>query len=283
MEANARIVEVIDLDTGNIGSVLKMLLRIGCTPRVVKEPNQLLGGCPVLLPGVGHFSKAVTSLEQSGLRKILDALYEKSWPVLGICIGAQLMCNESEEGPGKGLGWIPTTVRRFPPIDIYGKILRVPHMGWQPFTPPDGILPFTVPVGRMYFAHSFFIDPTSLVAESVCESSWGYSVCKCFTIKECNWSTVSSRKKPSLWNDIFIELDPLGNIRGKKFMTKTFIQPLGKPTPRIIVALTMLNGRLVRTIKFKNPNYVGDPIVAVKIFNDKCTDELILFEIGDKN
>ena len=173
MEANARTVEVIDLDTGNIGSVLKMLLRIGCTPRVVKEPNQLLGGCPVLLPGVGHFSKAVTSLEQSGLRKILDALYEKSWPVLGICIGAQLMCNESEEGPGKGLGWIPTTVRRFPPIDIYGKILRVPHMGWQPFTPPDGILPFTVPVGRMYFAHSFFIDPTSLVAESVCESSWG--------------------------------------------------------------------------------------------------------------
>jgi cyclase len=61
-----------------------------------------------------------------------------------------------------------------------------------------------------------------------------------------------------------------------------FVQPIGEPVPRIIVALTMRNGRLVRTVRFRNPTYVGDPIVAVKIFNDKGTDELILLEIGEK-
>ena len=65
-------------------------------------------------------------------------------------------------------------------------------------------------------------------------------------------------------------------------MTQPFVQPLGAPMRRIIVALTMRDGRLVRTTRFRKPAYVGDPIVAVKIFNDKGTDELILLEIGDK-
>lgn len=65
-------------------------------------------------------------------------------------------------------------------------------------------------------------------------------------------------------------------------MSGPFLQPIGAPAPRVIVALTMRDGRLVRTVRFRNPAYVGDPIVAVKIFNDKGTDELILLEIGDK-
>ena len=65
-------------------------------------------------------------------------------------------------------------------------------------------------------------------------------------------------------------------------MNSPFVQPIGEPVPRIIVALTMRNGRLVRPVRFRNPTYVGDPIVAVKIFTDKGTDELILLEIGEK-
>jgi imidazole glycerol-phosphate synthase subunit HisH len=173
MASKGPTVEVIDLETGNIGSVLKMLARIGADPVVVREPGALAGKHPVLLPGVGHFSKAAESLEARGIRPRLDALHASDWPVLGICLGAQLLCRDSEEGPGRGLGWIPTTVRRFPPNDLEGRPLRVPHMGWQPFSPPDGVLPFAVPPGRMYFAHSFFVDPTPLRDESLCESSWG--------------------------------------------------------------------------------------------------------------
>jgi len=166
-------VDVIDLETGNIGSVLNMLLRIGHTPRVVRRPEELEQRHPVLLPGVGHFSKAVDALDRSGLRPCLDALRARDWPVLGICLGAQLMCRSSEEGAGTGLGWMPTTVRRFPAIDTAGKPLRVPHMEWQPFAPPDGCLPFNMPAGRVYFAHSYFIDPDPLGDASICESEFG--------------------------------------------------------------------------------------------------------------
>ena len=125
MASKGPIVEVIDLETGNIGSVLKMLARIGADPVVVREPGALAGRHPVLLPGVGHFSKAAESLEARAMRPKLDALHQAGWPILGICLGAQLLCRDSEEGPGAGLGWIPTTVRRFPELDAEGKPVEI--------------------------------------------------------------------------------------------------------------------------------------------------------------
>jgi glutamine amidotransferase len=166
-------IEVVDLDTGNIGSVLNMLARIGFAPRVVREPAALEGRFPVLLPGVGHFTKAAESLDRTGFRPRLADLRARDWPVLGICLGAQLMCRASEEGPGEGLGWLSTTVRRFPAADATGRPLRVPHMAWQPFAPPDGCLPFTMPGGRVYFTHSFYIDPGPLGSASACETEFG--------------------------------------------------------------------------------------------------------------
>ena len=165
--------EVVDLETGNIGSVLKMLVRIGVAPTVVRRPHELSGTTPLLLPGVGHFSKAAASLDASGLRTRIDELHTSGAPILGICLGAQLMATESEEGPGRGLGWLPTTIRRFPTHGPDGRPLRVPHMAWESFRPPSGTLPFEVPPGRMYFAHSFYIDPAPLGDDSVCESEFG--------------------------------------------------------------------------------------------------------------
>ena len=166
-------VEVVDLETGNIGSVLNMLSRIGCAPRAVRTPSEMLRKHPVLLPGVGHFSKAASSLDSSGFRPWLKELHAADWPILGICVGAQLMCMGSEEGPGAGLGWLPTMVRRFPPTDEQGSPLRVPHMAWQTFAPPEGTLPFRMPVGRVYFTHSYYLDPGPLGAMSRCESEFG--------------------------------------------------------------------------------------------------------------
>lgn len=166
-------IEVVDLETGNIGSVLNMLVRIGCAPRLAKRPGELEGRHPVLLPGVGHFSKAADALDRSGIRARLDEIRSRDWPVLGICLGAQVMCLSSEEGAGTGLGWMPTTVRRFPTSDAQGRPIRVPHMEWQPFAPPDGCLPFDLPPGRVYFAHSYYIDPDPLGDSSSCESEFG--------------------------------------------------------------------------------------------------------------
>ncbi len=165
--------EVVDLEIGNIGSVLKMLTRIGIAPRVVRTSAELRGRSPVLLPGVGHFSHAAASLGSSGLRGRLDELHAQDLPILGICLGAQLMARESEEGPGAGLGWLPTVIRRFPERGTSGQVLRVPHMSWQPFCPPHGTLPFDVPAGRVYFAHSYYIEPGPLGDDSRCESEFG--------------------------------------------------------------------------------------------------------------
>lgn len=168
-----RPLEVVDLETGNIGSVLKMLARVGVVPRVVRSSAEISGEVPVVLPGVGHFTRAAAALDASGMRSRLSELHSAGLPLLGICLGAQLMARRSEEGPGEGLGWLGTEIRRFPEVGADGSRLRVPHMAWQPFSPPDGTLPFAVPPGRMYFAHSFFIDPAPIQGQSICESEFG--------------------------------------------------------------------------------------------------------------
>ena len=166
-------VDVVDLDTGNIGSVMKMLSRIGARPKICASPSDIDGLNPIIIPGVGHFSKAAQSLDAGQWRARLNDLHFSQCPILGICLGAQLFCQSSEEGPGAGLGWIPTTVLRFPARDSNGGLLRVPHMCWQNFTPPDGCFPFSVPTGRMYYAQSFYIKPTSAPEFSPYQSTYG--------------------------------------------------------------------------------------------------------------
>jgi glutamine amidotransferase len=152
---------VVDLGIGNIGSVLKMLTRIGARPEVLASPTGATDDAPIVLPGVGHFSRAADALQTGGWRSWLEAAHNSNVPILGICLGSQLMCLSSEEGSGVGLGWVSARVRRFPDRNSQGAPLRVPHMGWQPFTPPSSCLPFDCEPGRMYYAHSFYIEPSS--------------------------------------------------------------------------------------------------------------------------
>jgi glutamine amidotransferase len=166
-------IDVIDMGLGNIGSVRRLLQRVGLESNLVREPSGLSGRAPILLPGVGHFTQASQFLDASGFRGPRRARREAGHPILGICLGAQLFCRQSEEGPGEGLGWVPSTVRRFPTRDTAGHPLRVPHMGWRRFAPPDGTLPFPVSPGRMYFAHSFFVDPAPSPEYVACTGMFG--------------------------------------------------------------------------------------------------------------
>lgn len=164
---------VVDLNTGNIGSVLNMLTRIGVRPQVIVSPTDTSMKAPVIFPGVGHFSHLSKALDNSGWRAWFNQIHQDDLPILGICLGAQLMCETSEEGSGTGLGWIKTKVCRFPETAPSGLKLRIPHMGWQTFSPPDSCLPFAAPAGRMYYAHSYYIAPTVDAAQSPYQSEYG--------------------------------------------------------------------------------------------------------------
>ncbi len=154
---------------GNIGSMLNMFKRVGVKAKVESEPEAILKANKIVLPGVGAFDAAMGRINQKpGLLEVLNqkANIEKV-PILGVCLGMQLLTNSSEEGKRAGLGWIDGIVKRFP-TDLE---IKVPHIGWNTAKPTQksklvhglGELP------RYYFVHSYFvhvIDRSHAVMES---------------------------------------------------------------------------------------------------------------------
>jgi imidazole glycerol-phosphate synthase subunit HisH len=152
---------VIQYGLGNAASVENMLRKIGAPARMVSTPDELRAVDRLILPGVGSFDRGMTRLRASGL---LDALTRRVMddriPILGICLGMQLMGEGSEEGNERGLGWLPMTARRFSPSPELR--LPVPHMGWNHAQARAGMPLFAgfTETPRFYFVHSFFVAPS---------------------------------------------------------------------------------------------------------------------------
>jgi glutamine amidotransferase len=115
---------------GNIGSVVKKIQKIGFEPIVVQKKEDLLLATKIILPGVGHFAKAMQNLKELDLLETLNKkVIKQKTPILGICLGMQIMAQHSEEGNAKGLGWFDADVVRF---RINDKLKhKIPHMGWN--------------------------------------------------------------------------------------------------------------------------------------------------------
>src|SRR5690606_37113344 len=124
-------VVIIDYNVGNVKSIQNMLKRIGVAAILSANPEEILNAKKLILPGVGHFDYGMQMLQQSNLIEILNkkVLAEKT-PILGICLGAQLLGNQSEEGKEKGLGWIDMDVVKFDKSKM-DKTLKIPHMSWN--------------------------------------------------------------------------------------------------------------------------------------------------------
>ena len=124
-------IAVVDYATGNLRSVADALRRAGAEFTLTADPALLRGADKVILPGVGEASSAMSQLRERGLDTVIPSLTQ---PVLGICIGMQLMCLSSEEGDARCMGIFPTQVLRLPATAADGARLKVPHVGWDTIT-----------------------------------------------------------------------------------------------------------------------------------------------------
>lgn len=167
-------VAIVDYGMGNLHSVNRKLDRIGVHPRVTSDPNEVLRADKLLLPGVGHFGKAMEHLVRMGLAPALhEAVLVRRTPILGICLGMQLFASQSEEGGAEGLGWIDADVVRFA---IDDRRLKVPHMGWNSLrmARPNPLLEGVTEQTEFYFVHAYHLVCRD-VGDVICETEYGYS------------------------------------------------------------------------------------------------------------
>ena len=162
-------VVIIDYGLGNLRSVLGAVEKVGFEGRVSHDVADIEQATHLILPGVGAFGDGIANLEARQLIAPLHkAVIEERKPILGICLGAQLLARDSEEfGMHQGLGWIPASVRRIAPPD---PALRVPHVGWNGLQQCRPLSLFAdVPDGALfYFVHSYHIvcdDPAAIAGE----------------------------------------------------------------------------------------------------------------------
>lgn len=150
---------IIDYGMGNLRSVEKTVAFLGGAPQISGDPELVRRGQRLILPGVGAFGDAMENLRKSGLDSAIRDAVAAGTPLLGLCLGLELLFSESEEfGRHEGLALIPGRVKRF-----RGTNLRVPHVGWNQIESlrPDPLLQNLKEGAYFYFVHSFYVEPES--------------------------------------------------------------------------------------------------------------------------
>lgn len=162
-------VAILKYNAGNTASVWYALQRCGISASVTDDPEVLSSADRVIFPGVGEASSAMLYLRERGLDDVIKSLHQ---PVLGICLGMQLMCGFSDENETECLGLFPYRVRRF---EGSGG-LKVPHTGWNTIEPLDQspLLAGVVPQTHMYFVHGYYVDAGE-AATAQCDYGGGFA------------------------------------------------------------------------------------------------------------
>ena len=151
-------ITIVDYGVGNISAFKNVFKRLNIASNIAKSSFDLENVSKLILPGVGSFDYAMNQLNLSGMREKLDELVtEKKIPVLGVCVGMQMMCKGSEEGKTKGLNWIDAEVLKFDESLINSRV-KLPHMGWNEVKPLKENILFKDldDEALFYFLHSYF-------------------------------------------------------------------------------------------------------------------------------
>lgn len=171
-------ITIVDYKVGNLGSIQNMLKKIGTPSLITSSPEQIKKAEKLILPGVGAYDSGVNSLKKYNVWNVLnDKVLNENTPVLGICLGMQLLCKSSEEGTEKGLGWIDAEVTRFTPSN---KKFKIPHMGWNytSFPKQSKLFDDMYEDPKFYFVHSYYVQANddSSIAKTTYDHSFDAAV-----------------------------------------------------------------------------------------------------------
>jgi len=154
-------IKLVDYGVGNIQAFMTLFKSIGLDAQRARAPQELEGATHLVLPGVGHFDHAMQRLNESGMRPVLEELVlGQQVPVIGVCVGMQMLAAGSDEGSLPGLDWVPGRVRAFSG-NAFSANLPMPHMGWNNLQPAAGAKLLSAgfdEAPQFYFLHSYYFD-----------------------------------------------------------------------------------------------------------------------------
>ena len=166
---------IVDYGVGNLASIKNMLKKAGSDSHITSGEADILAAEKLILPGVGAFDTCAEKLQQSGLINSLNRkVREEKTPILGICVGLQLLMDGSEEGSQPGLHWIPGRVIKFKQEQMRAS-LKIPHMGWTDVTlaKPSRLFENMYEDPRFYFVHSYYPEPSDR-GDILLNAEYGY-------------------------------------------------------------------------------------------------------------
>ncbi len=297
---------IIDYGAGNLRNVEAALTRLGAGVRRVARPADLDGVELLVLPGVGRFASAAARLREAELWEPIRAWARSGGPLLGICLGMQLLFDGSDEDPGTaGLGLVPGTVRRLDaPL--------VPHIGWASVVPRDPHAPGwrAVPPGfHAYYAHSFAVPPGHIASDAGTASpapftaavAWGPvrglqfhpeksghdgAALLAAIIEDMRGRPDTGTDTDNTWGDGLQQREhpaAIDGIRDSGFGIRAEPERIrasrGRPH-RVIPCLDIRNGRVVKGVRFRDLRDAGDPVSRARAYDDDGADEVCLLDVS---
>lgn len=166
---------IVDYGSGNVEAIANVYNRLNIQNEIISNPTELSHASKLILPGVGAFDATMKKLLDSGLKNELDRLVlEHQIPIMGICVGMQILADSSEEGHLAGLGWIPGKVKKFDTSNFKDKPY-LPHMGWNNVHPIKDLDIFTaIDIDKgFYFVHSYYYECTNS-SNALATTTYGY-------------------------------------------------------------------------------------------------------------
>jgi cyclase len=272
---------VIDYGAGNLGSMLNALKRLNIQARLVRGPEELNPSSSpferVVFPGDGHFASAMSSLNKTGCAQAVRLWIKAGKPFLGVCIGLQLLFEESEEAPGvAGLGVIKGRVRKFPGP-------KIPQIGWNKTIAlrSGGVFEKIPPESYFYYIHSYYVEPED---GAFLSANAEYYLSYCAAIEHESLAAVQFHpEKSGRTGAALLENWAQGRVAygwTPPPRQKTNSCGCNSLAKRIIPCLDVDEGRVVKGVKFKDLADAGDPAALARRYNDEGADEITFLDIG---